>query len=122
MNGLYGDKRIECAIAIDAKISSAVPIKGANKIAIELPTFAIGLITATANVYALVCDTAAGTFRRVVANGVYSGGSGYLDFELPSSAGNRIVDVPWATGFGYLKIETSNTATAAYTAYVHVMQ
>jgi hypothetical protein len=115
-------KRIAATLTTATTSSSAIPIRGANRVALELPLYASGIVTATANVYVQVCDTATGTFRRAVVNGVYSGGSGLLDFEVPSSTGNRIVDCPWLAGYNYMKIETNNVTTANYAAYVHIIQ
>lgn len=121
MFGQYGHKRMAVTFTTDTTLTSAFKIKGFNHIAIELTTFAVGISTTTANIYAHVCDTATGTFRRAVVDGVYSGGSGLLDFELPSSTGSRIVDIPWAAGYNFMKLESSKTATATYGAYVHLM-
>lgn len=115
-------KRIAATLATATTSSSAIPIRGASKVAIELPLYASGIVTATANVYVQVGMTETGTFRRAVVNGVYSGGSGLLDFEVPSSTGNRTVDCPWLAGFNYMKIELNNVTTATYAAYVHVIQ
>lgn len=105
-------------VAANAKASTAIPIDGVNRIAIELPTFT-NLITATANVFVQVCQTEDGTFRRLKDMGVYSASSGLQDWEVPSGAGGYTVLCRPAAGFNYMKIEMSQTATAAYSPSVH---
>jgi hypothetical protein len=112
--------QIEVAtMATDATLSRAIPIDGVNRIMFEIPTFAIGLITATANIFVQVCDNATGTFRRLKDMGVYSASSGLQDWETPSSIGNYTVLCRPAAGVSYLKIESSKTATAAFYPVVH---
>lgn len=116
----YGHQTIAATIATAATSSDAIDITSWDFVAFEIPTFAVGVITATANVYAQVCDTASGTFRRVQDLGVYSGGSGILDWEVPSTTGNRTVICRPASRFNFVKIELSNTATAQVSCVVHV--
>ena len=126
---MFGQERhavIAATIATDATFSSAIFIGGANKIAIEIPTFAGGISTDSANVYAVVCSTVDGTFRRLKDMGVYSANSGIGDWEVPRTIGNYTVVCNPAVGFKYLKLEiaqgsTSMTATAGLAAKIHVI-
>ena len=122
--GRYGHQIMTSTIASNATLTSAFNVAEYNHVAIELPTFSIGIATNTANVYVQVCNTATGTFRRVQDVGVYSGASGIYDWETPSSTGNRIVICRPAERFDYIKVELSNTATAGsndgYPITVHV--
>lgn len=109
-------------IATDAVASAAIPMQGINSAAFEIETFAVGLITATANIYVQVCDTSDGTFRRLQTMGVYSGASGIADWEVPSSTGARYYQLPpEAVDYNYIKCEVSNTATASIDLRVHCM-
>jgi hypothetical protein len=95
---------------------------------IEFPTFVSGtnLVSATANAYIQVCNTATatGTYRRLVVMGQYSAGSGLKDWEVPQFSGNRTVVGPPMTGsFAYMKVEMSISAvTAGYSVNVHLLQ
>jgi hypothetical protein len=106
-------------IPADTTFTSAVNIQGCNMIGLELQTFSVFLSTTTANVYLVVCRTIDGTFRRLTCQGVYSGSSGIYNWELPSSTGNMIVNVPQLAGYNYAKVEFSNTCTALATISVH---
>lgn len=119
MHGQFVHKTEIATMAIGDKTSRAIPIDGVNRVAIELPTFAIGLITATANVFVQVCETIDGTFRRLKDMGVYSASSGLQDWEMPSTVGGFTVLCRPLAGFNYMKIESSQTATAAYAPTVH---
>ena len=121
MRGMYGDAPIAANITTAAMSSSAIPIAGASRIALEIATFANGLITATANILVKACDTEGGTYRRVKEMGTYSANSGLQDWEVPSSAGNYHVICDAVLGFNYMTIESLNTATAVLTCNVHIM-
>lgn len=117
-----GYKVLTATIATSASISTAIPIDGWNRLAIELPTFSSGCVSATANVYLQATnDAASGTFRRVQVMGFYSGSSGIYDWEVPASTGNKIVVCEPALNFAAIKVELSISATAAaYGAKIHV--
>lgn len=116
-------KTIPAVIASGSQASTAVKIEGQNGIAIELPTFTIGLNTAAAAVNITGCETATGTFRPIHT---YSAASGYNAWGIPSGAGHVIVSLgPNAICLPkFIKINitgTNATATAAaYTAVVHM--
>lgn len=121
MRGMYGDAPVAATIGINALSSPAVFIGGASRVALEIPAFT-NLITATANIYVKACATENGTFYRVKDMGTYSANSGLQDWEVPSTAGGFIVICDPAIGFNYICVESSKTATAAFSAKVHVMQ
>jgi hypothetical protein len=106
-------------IPADSTFTSAVNVQGCNKLALEVQTFSVFLSNATANVYVNVCDSATGTFRRLSVMGVYSGGSGILNWEVPAGTGDAIVYFPELAGFNFAKFEFSVTATALATIRVH---
>lgn len=115
-------QRLSATIGINSTTAEAVFIGEAKKVAIEIQTFANGLVTATANIYAQVALQDSDTFRRVQDMGVYSANSGIYDWEVPSNTGNRVYLCRPALGFNYLKLESSQTATAAITCYVHIVR
>lgn len=126
MFGFNRHQSLVATISTDNTFSTAINIDGANKIAIEIPTFDVGLSTDSANVYAVVAKTANGTFRRVKDMGAYSASSGIQDWEVPSSIGNFTVVCRPVVGFNYMKIEvgqgaTSVTSTAGVLAKIHVI-
>lgn len=115
-------QRMSATIGINSTIAEAVFIGEARKVAIEIQTFANGLTTATANIFAQVANADTDTFRRLHDMGVYSAASGIYAWETPSGVGNAVYLCRPALGFNYLKIESSQTATAAITCYVHVVR
>lgn len=115
-------QRMSATIGINSMTAEAVFIGEARRVSIEMQTFAVGLITATANIYCQVANADTDTFRRVQDMGVYSAASGIYDWETPSGVGNFNAVCRPALGFNYLKIESSKTATAAITCYVHVVR
>ena len=119
---MYGDKPIAAYITTGATFSTAIPIAGASRVSLEIPTFAGGLTTANANVLVQACDTEDGTFRRVRDMGTYSANSGLQEWEVPSSTGSYHVICDSVLGFNFMKIEVPvNTATAVLTCNVHIM-
>jgi hypothetical protein len=122
MLGQYGNGIIPATISTDVTFSTAIKIAGFNRIAIDVPDFANGVITATANVLVQVANTSTTSeFKNLVTLGEYSAGAGILKWEVPSGSGSKIVDCP-VVGFNYMRVELSNTATANVTFTVHVMQ
>lgn len=119
MRGQFVHKVEVATFLSAATFSRAIPIDGVNRVAIELPSFASNLATATANVFVQVCETVDGVFRRIKDMGVYSASSGLQDWEVPSSIGNSVVLCRPAVGFNYMKIELSQIATAGYSPSVH---
>lgn len=92
---------------------------GSLHVAFEIPTFASYMSVSTANMYVQVCQTTSGTFRRVMDEGNYSAGAAIADWELPSSAGNRVVVCRPAARFDWVKPEFSRVTTCAMEMYVH---
>lgn len=120
MHGQFVHKTEVATFANAATVSRAIPIDGVNRVAFELPTYAIGLAAATCNVFVQVGETDTGTFRRLKDMGVYSAVSGLQDWEIPSGVGNSVVLCRPAAGFNYIKLELSQAATAAgYSPTVH---
>lgn len=115
-------QRMSATIGINSTIATAVFIGEARKVAIEIQTFANGFTGANGNIYVQVANGETDTFRRLHDMGVYSAASGIYAWETPSGAGNAVYLCRPALGFNYLKIESSQTATAAITCYVHVVR
>ncbi len=115
-------QKMSATIGINTVFSESVFIGEAKKVMIEIQTFANGIVTATANIYANVALESTDTFRRVHDMGVYSASSGIYAWETPSGVGNFNAVCRPALGYQYLKIESSKTATAALTCYVHVIR
>lgn len=122
MFGFFGAQRVTAMVSAGDTISDAMYIGNANAVSIELQTFDVGIETVTCNVYVQVANTASGTFQRVTVPGAYSAGSGIREWELPSSLGNRMVVVPWASNYSYLKLEVSKAVTASMVVWAHVKQ
>jgi hypothetical protein len=120
MFGFSSHQRIPCTFATGASISSAINVAGANHVSFEFPTFASYVGSATVQVYAQVCKTSDGTFRRVMEQGIYSAGSGILDWEVPFFAGSRTVVCHPAPMFNFVKVELSAVTTASMGCWVHV--
>jgi len=121
--GQYGQKAIPATIGTDASISTAINVTGFNHVAFEIPTFAVGINTASANVYCQVAANAADTFRRVKDVGIYSSNSGIQTWEVPLGVGGYTVVCRPAERFNFVKIElggTNVTGTAGLAAKVHV--
>lgn len=115
-------QKIAVSIGINSMIATHVYIGEAKRVFIEVPTFAVGLITNNACVYAQVAHSETDTFRRVHDMGVYSAASGIYAWETPSGAGNAVFLCRPAAGHNYLKIESSQTATAALACHVHIVR
>lgn len=119
--------------AVTATITTAVS-GGANqysdpicvleypKVSLEMPTFAVAATTANCNIQIEGSSTSTtSTFRPIRHQGVYSGGSGILTWEVPSSTGNYIVTCEPASYFRYIRIHVPvNTLTAALSPVVHL--
>jgi hypothetical protein len=124
MQGLDQQVVVAVSVTANAKVSDPVDVTGFNHVAFELPTFTSYCITATANMYLQAssvltyASASTGTFRRVVDTGVYSATSGLQDWEVPSSTGNKVVACRPATRFNFVKVEFSNTMTAAMSVNV----
>ena len=120
MFGNIGNQRIVTAsVASGDTTSEAIFIQGANRVFIGLPAFGTLLGTTTANVY---CQAAIATgtgkdiapgeaFRRLQIDFIASAASGLIDWEVPSTTGNRLVFCSPAAGFDFIKIELSTAAT-----------
>jgi hypothetical protein len=113
MYGFDGQRVITATVDANATLSNAFEVTGWNHVALDIPTFSVYCITATANVYIQAAQTISGTYRRVKDQGVYSAGTGILDWEIPSTIGNCVVVCKPAERFNYLKLELTKTATAA---------
>ena len=121
MWGQSGHQRVTCTFATGmTSACSPVDVRGANHVAIELPTFASYMSVSTANMYIQGCKTSDGTFRRVMDEGNYSAGAAIADWELPSSTGDRVVICRPAARFDYIKPEFSRETTAAMEVWVHI--
>ena len=100
--------------------STAIYIGGAKRVAVEMPTFAAGVTTTTANLFFQVAKLDTDTFRRVQAMGFYSAASGVYDYEIPSNIGNKVYIVDPVVGFDHMKVEISNIVTTPFVMNVHV--
>jgi hypothetical protein len=105
--------------ASGASVSAVCPIDGANRVAIEFPSFGNDLAAAAANAYVQVGVAAGGTFRRLQDMGIYSASSGLRDWEIPSFSGDRTVLCRPVVGFDYMKVHLGTAATNGYSVTVH---
>lgn len=122
MYGLPGKHGVLTAsIADGATVSDAIGVFGANRVLLEVPTFSCFVCAANSHVYAQVCSSSDGSFKRVVANCIGSAASGWIDWQVVSSTGNRTIDCPVVVGCNYVKVELSQTATVACSVPVHVI-
>jgi len=120
MQGLSGHKTIIATIATGGSVTTAINVTQWNHVSIEVPTYAVGCVTATANIKCLVAKNNTDTFRPVREMGVYSANSGIQDWEIPSSAGNFNAICRPAARFNWVKFQISNTCTANLGCVVHV--
>lgn len=112
----YRAKVLTSTVASGTSINTnGVCIQGAEKVYFEIPTCEIGLNTANISVRAQVSQSLAGTYRPLRCAGVYSANSGVQTWEVWSSIGNYVCEVP-CQGNNYIKVELAGTngiATAA---------
>jgi len=107
----YSFKQLPCTITTGNSLSTAVNVAGYQNAVLEVPTFSVGVTTATANVQVYGSQTPTGTFRPIRSLGVYSAGSGILEWETPSSNGHFTTEIPmW--GQQWVKVFVSNETTA----------
>jgi hypothetical protein len=108
-------KELPATIASTYQESDAINIAGQKGIALEIPTFTVGLNTAAAAVAMKGCETSDGTFRPIY---LYSAASGYNVFGVPSGAGNYIVSLgPNALCLPkFIKVAVSGTNATATAA------
>ncbi len=104
------------SLATDATVATIIRTEGHTTWA-EIPTFAVGVITATGQVYCAVANTTtAGAFRRVVDDKTANG-----DFwTTTSSIGNFYVKLP-NRGWDYTRLELNNTASVTFNPVLHVV-
>ena len=120
MFGLDKYKTQTLTFAVGSTVcGTGVNVCGCHHVLLEVPTFSVGLSDTTANVYLQASATLTGTYRRVGMIGAYSAGFG-LDYEIPSSIGNRTVFVDPGAYCKYIKFEVSTAATATYSPIVHL--
>jgi len=115
---MYGYKTIQATLTTGTTLSTALQCEGYQRATLEVPTFAVGVVTATCNVYLQGSDTKTGTYRRIREMGVYSGISGLGEWETPSSAGNFMVAAP-IKGIKWAKVEFSKTTTLPVGTKLH---
>ena len=102
---------LDTPIASGASITSAFMTHGFNICSIDLPLFTSGLASATAAIYVYGCDTASGTFRRMVYE---------TEEWLYSGLGNVCVVCQGLTAFKYAKIESTISAiTGGYSMRIN---
>jgi len=100
-------KSISVPFASATTFNSYVGVAGARRIALEVPATAL-----TYNFYCLVAHSSTDTFRRLTLDGVYSGGSGIMNWEVPQNTGNMMAIVP-CEGFNYVRFEALPGAVAS---------
>jgi len=116
---MYGLKVLGASFTTDSTFSTAIFVEGYQFASVEMGDFTSGVVTGTANVYVQAAGTSTtGEFKRVKQMGVYSSGSGILDFEIPSSSGLYFTEIP-AFGKSWIRLEISNSMTASVNAKVH---
>lgn len=109
-------KVLDATIVLDAHTSDAVNIEGANGIAIEVPTFAVGLNTASASLVLSGAEESDGTFRTLYA---LTAASGYdtLTVLSGSAGGVTVLLGPEASILPkFIKVTTTGTNSTATTA------
>ena len=120
---MYGKlKSVAATHATDATFSSVVEIRGASKVFIEPPT-TWKTSAATVSLYVCVANTStAGSMKRlkVLSPGASGVSAGVIDWAVPAVAGGYIAACPEVVGMTHMRLETSLTATAACTSYIHM--
>ena len=95
--------------------TNGICIQGANKVYFEIPAADTGVNSANVSIRCQVAQSAAGTYRPLKAFGIYSANSGVQIWEVWSSTGNYVCEVP-AQGNNYLKVELAGANTVATAA------
>lgn len=117
MYGQSGDQRIAATFATGTTASTAaIDVRGANRIAIEIGTFASAMSIASSILYIQGSSDTSGPFRRVMTT---LGAGSASDWATVSFAGNRTVICDAAPGFSYVKVELANVTTAPLNCWVH---
>ena len=123
MLGYNGHVKITATVAVSASASTALPISGYNKIAIECPAMT-NLVAASAQVNVYVAQAAADTFRPLAS--IYNDASlnSSYNWVISNCVGNQIVVCEPLAGFNFCKIVVSISATAAagWPVVLHCMQ
>jgi hypothetical protein len=115
MYGQSGDQRIPATMTTGTTSTSAIDIRDANRVAIELATFAGACGAASTMVYVQGCATSDGTFRRVQTDSTT-----VHDWATLPFTGNRTVMCDAVRGFPFIKVELGDTSTtAALGCWVH---
>jgi hypothetical protein len=124
MNGFQIHKVQGVSMVTGASFAGPFDVRGANQVALEIPTFGTVFTTATPNVY-INAAASGGTFVRVKAMGTYSSSSGIQDWEIAQGPGNYIAYCPVAVGFTQIQVQFSTTVSGnggVFTPRVHVME
>lgn len=103
-------------------VSTYVQVLGAESVAVEFDTFSVGFDGANNSIYLQVSNTATtSTFKRLQVMGVYSAGSGILDWNVPDNVGNRVFQMPKEVGaYKYARIDTQIATTNAVSVDWHI--
>ena len=122
MGTTHSHKTVACSMATDTSVTTAVDCRGWNHVSLECPTFAIGMLAATAIAYCKVCATSDGTYRPL-----YDVGDGTTnivkEWATVAGTGNFIVPVAPFKGYSYVKFHFNATASAAsFNPVVHFTQ
>jgi uncharacterized ParB-like nuclease family protein len=118
MNGRH--KTIAFEIATDAvRPTAGIKILGAEKIAIEVPTFTCS--AANVSISFEASDSLAGTYRPVHALTVNSAASGVALWQTLAGTGPLLAVCEPIAGMKYIKPVLSLTTTVSVAGKVHVM-
>lgn len=102
-------------IATGASAFDPINVEGFDRVSLDIQTFAVYCLTASVALSLQGSTTATtSSFRYVKHMGVYSAGSGILNWEVPVGVGNYVVTCEPATNFKWIRpVLLANTATAS---------
>lgn len=99
-------------IAVGGSITTGYDLGGGwGNVFLAIPTMTAYCVTATCNIYIQAGDSLAGTYFTCVHPAINSSTTGIVTFTIANSAKNSLIPIP--NGFRYLKVQTSNSMTAA---------
>jgi len=123
---MFGDaeayEKTTATVITDASLTTAVYIAPYSRVAIEVPTFSLGVATINASVALQVAQQSSDTFRTLRTLTINSAGSGILQWEVPLSKGGYTVVCRDLAYYNWCKVEitgTNATGTAGLECVVH---
>jgi hypothetical protein len=116
-------QKVTATVITDASTTTAIQVARFNRLALEIPTFSLGVATISASVAVLVAYNSGDTFRNMYALTINSAGSGLVKWEVPLTKGGYNVTCREATNYNWAKIEitgTNATGTAGLECIFHL--